>query len=813
MREQIVRELIENNVVLKRYLEYPKQELELIRMYLNLELMYVYKDPEENMKVRMIRTCLSEPYNYLDYILSYRYKVDSSFVAMEEPFEALPYQNMCEYCKGKTCIKKSVSTFIHEIDQSNKKQEQKFSYLEVIDYMLRKKPFSFQSVPEKDFFDSVDFIDLMYVQVILEGGFVSFEKLDNDTKKAEFSYLDLTQKSNQEYYSNLLLEYYKNRKNVNHMTLDMNHIEEIYLEKDVFLRRYKIAAYYQYLMEVKGIGILVKLREMLKSENSVEGMKVRSKYFIYRFFQKVENLPYTKKTKDKIYRILNYILNYRYQEGTPFIPINILIYSNDKEGVETICEIIGEFMWFFGYLSENMRYYSEYMNNIILDKYWIKKLYDDEDKKKNGILLLHNFENLLYTDYMQQNLTLNILTDEMEKNNRSVCTIIYGKREMLKQIMGNHLKLSQMLINLELEIDELDIDKIYELVVSKLEKNTNVSDKIKEKLYHYIKATYLQSDMQNMEYVNKLYHQIILNMNNQFSLQKRQKLSIHDIPEAYNTKDLPTIMKDMNALVGLSEIKEQMNDLVALLKFNQKVNIDISQFNLHMIFSGNPGTGKTTVARLVKEIFFNLGYISQNKLTEVTAKDLIAEYLGQTSGKTYNVVKSALGGVLFIDEAYAITSGSGDGAQYGNECIAMLLKLMEDYKDKLIVIFAGYEEEMKNFKDANPGLISRIGYHINFPDYTLEELSQIYLDLLEKSKMKIQEKALEKLKKMIKESSTFEDFGNARYIHTIFQKILIEHAKNVEQSGKKNYLYQITEEDIKYEKLIAENKRKKMGFQ
>ena len=427
-------------------------------------------------------------------------------------------------------------------------------------------------------------------------------------------------------------------------------------------------------------------------------------------------------------------------------------------------------------------------------------------------MLLHNFENLLYTDHIQQNLILNILTDEMEKNNRSVCTIIYGEKEMLKQIMGNHYKLSQILVNLELEIDNLDISKIYELVIDKLEKNINISDNVKETIYNYIKATYIQSDIQNIEYVNKLYNRIILNMNNDFSLTHSQKLNIKDIPEAYNTKDLPTIMKDINELVGLSEIKEQINDLISLLKFNKKANIDINNFNLHMVFSGNPGTGKTTVARLLKDIFFNLGYIKQNKLTEVTSKDLIAEYLGQTSIKTYNVVKSALGGVLFIDEAYAITAGTESGAQYGNECIATLLKLMEDYKDRLIIIFAGYKDEMKNFLTSNPGLVSRIGYKINFPDYNLEELTQIYLNLLEKNKLKISKDALEKLKLIIKESSSYDNFGNARYINTIFQKILIEHSKNIEYKNNKNNLYKIVLDDINYEKLIAENKKKKIGF-
>lgn len=812
--EHELQTFIEGNATIKQYFEYPKEELEVIRMLINLELIYIQRDPEKKAKVRNVKTCVNENYNYLDFVVSFIYKVDSYSVATDELLDTLKVHPVCEYCKCKNCIKRIAVILMDEIDKYNENQMNKISYIDVIDYILNRKSPAFKSIPEKTFFSSVNLIDLMYVQVILENDLISLSKYDENKSVAEFNYIDLTNKSKNEYYINVLIDYYKTKSNIHHLKIDTSNTKEIFKEKDNFLRIYKIAAYYKYLIEIRKIDIIIKLREILKPENFDRGMRLRAHYFVYKSFQKVEQLPYNKNSKDKIYSILNYILNYRYKKGTPFIPINILIYSNDKEGVENICGIIGEFMWFFGYLSENMRYYSEYMNNIILEKVQIKKLYYDAgNKKKNGILLLHNFENLLYTDYLQQNLILNILTDEMEKNNNSVCTIIYGERDMLKPIISNHYKLSQRLINLELEIDDLNIEKVNDLVIEKLEKSLIVSDAVKEEIFNYIKATYIQSDIQNMEYVNKLYNRIILNMNNDFAMYGKQELNVKDIPNAYNTRDLPTIMKDLNSLVGLSEIKEQVNDLVALLKFNKKANIDITNFNLHMVFSGNPGTGKTTVARLIKDIFFNLGYINQNKLTEVTAKDLIAEYLGQTSGKTYNVVKSALGGVLFIDEAYAITAGTGDGTQYGNECIATLLKLMEDYKDKLIIIFAGYEDEMKNFLDSNPGLVSRIGYKINFPDYTMEELTQIYTNLLEKNKLKITTKALSKLQEIIKKSSGYEDFGNARYINTIFQKVLIEHSKNIENKNKKTNLYQIVEEDINYERLIADNKQKKIGFE
>lgn len=811
--EENIKMLFDRVDILKKYYDYPREELEIMRMYINMGLVEINRQVGSGTSVRLIKTCLKNSYDYLDYIISFKNRLFIDNNSTEDEISTIEKFNNCSFCKCKNCIKKSLAIFMDEIDKYNFQKPNKIPYIEVIDYLLDRKNPEFKMIPEKDFFSSVDVMELIKVQVILESDLIYISNLDEENNIAEFNYLDLSEKSNNEYYINILVDYYKKKKQCKNLKINLNNIDEIFKEKDEKIRVYKIAAYYKYLIEVKKIDIIIKLREILELDKRDNDINIRSRYFIHKYFEKVEQLPYSKKTKDKIYNILNYILNYRFKMSTPFIPINILIYSNDKEGIEKICNIIGEFMWFFGYLPEDMKYYSEYVNNIILDKFNVKKIYEDKEKKKKGILILHNFENILYTNHMQQNLILNILTDEMEKNNKSVCTIIYGERETLKKIMGNHYKLSQMLINFELEIDNLNMDKIYEMIIEKLEEKVNVSEPVKEKIYNYINATYRQSNTQNMEYVKKLYNRIILNMNNKFSVRKTQELSITDIPEAYNTKDLPEIMKDINSLVGLADIKEQINDLVALLKFNKKANININNFNLHMVFSGNPGTGKTTVARLLKDIFFNLGYINQNKIVEVTAKDLIAEYLGQTSGKTYSVVKSALGGVLFIDEAYAITTdGTSKGNQYGNECIATLLKLMEDYKDKLIIIFAGYEKEMESFQFSNPGLVSRIGYKIKFPNFTLDEMEQIYLNLLETNKLTIDEDALEKLKSIIEKSSESKDFGNARYINTVFQKVLIEHSKNIEKNNQKNNLYQIKLNDINYEKLIVDNKTNKIGF-
>ena len=582
---------IKNNSVLKEFYKYSREDLELIRLFINLNLFNINRKSrnildnngtDEQDTIQMMKIYSNESYDCLDYMLSYKLKVDMVSIFTESELQ----NKTNNYTNQKNDIQEKLIILVNEVDEYNSVNMKKIKYLDVIDYILGRKVPEFKSKPDNNFFKTVDIIDLLYIHIILESDLINITKVNKNMVEA--NYLDITTKRNNEYYSDIILNYYKNKKNGKTIEVDLSDEDSFLKEKNRLVRIYKIATYYKYLIETEKLDIILKLREILDAENERNGMKIRSIYFKYKYFKKVDELPYSKSTKEKIFSILNYILNYRYKAETPYIPINILIYSNDKESVEKITEIIGEFMWFFGYLPDDMKYYGEYVNNIILDKFAIKQLYYEEDRKKTGILLLHNFNNIAYTDAMEQSLILNILTDEIEKNNKEVCTIIYGDRTILKQILGNRPRLSQMLINLELEIDDLNINTVCELLNEKLEKIVEISDDVKEKIYNYVKATYRQSDIQNMEYINNLYNTIVFNMNKNFSSRSKQELKIQNIPEAYNTRDLETILKDINELTGLKGIKAQIYDLIALLKFNKKANIDIKGFNLHMVFQGNP---------------------------------------------------------------------------------------------------------------------------------------------------------------------------------------------------------------------------------
>jgi Holliday junction resolvasome RuvABC ATP-dependent DNA helicase subunit len=194
-----------------------------------------------------------------------------------------------------------------------------------------------------------------------------------------------------------------------------------------------------------------------------------------------------------------------------------------------------------------------------------------------------------------------------------------------------------------------------------------------------------------------------------------------------------------------------------------------------MFFTGNPGTGKTTVARIITGILYNMGYIKENKCVEVGKQDIVGQYLGQSAQKADAVIKSALGGVLFIDEAYSLCEKyQNDG--FAKETVEIILKAMEDHKDDLIIIFAGYTKEMKQFKEMNPGLKSRIGLTIEFPDYTPDELTEIFVKKAEDCGYTVPEESERKIHYLCSMASMEKDFGNGRFVDNLFREVEINHA-------------------------------------
>ena len=244
--------------------------------------------------------------------------------------------------------------------------------------------------------------------------------------------------------------------------------------------------------------------------------------------------------------------------------------------------------------------------------------------------------------------------------------------------------------------------------------------------------------------------------------------------------------EELENLIGLSQVKSEVQALRHFIEINnrrQEAGMKTPLVSYHSVFTGNPGTGKTTVARIVARIYKELGVLKKGHLVETDRAGLVAEYVGQTAVKTNKVIDQALDGVLFIDEAYSLVSDMG--GDYGPEAISTLVKRMEDDRDRLIVILAGYQDEMEQFIESNPGLRSRFTRYIHFEDYSAQELFEIFMKMLQRYDFRLQPGAdgflMDHLKKCT--SNKPKDFGNARYVRNLFERVINAQANRLAKSA------------------------------
>jgi stage V sporulation protein K len=268
-----------------------------------------------------------------------------------------------------------------------------------------------------------------------------------------------------------------------------------------------------------------------------------------------------------------------------------------------------------------------------------------------------------------------------------------------------------------------------------------------------------------------------------------------------SNEDIASVVNEINDLVGLQTVKNEIQSLTNLIKIQnarKKEGLITNSLNYHLVFTGNPGTGKTTVARIVSKVFKELGILKQGHLVETDRAGLIAEYVGQTAVKVNKLVDSALDGVLFIDEAYSITDSGGN--DYGKEAISTLLKRMEDERDRLVVIVAGYSDKMNAFLESNPGLSSRFNRYIDFEDYNSEDLIRIFFKFVESNQYLLTEEAKDNLNELIKKDiqNKDENFGNGRYVRNIFEKTIEKQSNRIAKLKElnKDILKSIEGEDI-----------------
>ncbi|MBE3592606.1 MAG: stage V sporulation protein K [Thermoanaerobacter sp.] len=277
-----------------------------------------------------------------------------------------------------------------------------------------------------------------------------------------------------------------------------------------------------------------------------------------------------------------------------------------------------------------------------------------------------------------------------------------------------------------------------------------------------------------------------------YRFEKKAEKEISKELEQVDEKKLQEeALRELNSLIGLHKVKEIIYEIYAFSQLQmkrKKEGLATDSIVLHMIFKGNPGTGKTTVARILGKLLKGMGVLEKGHVVEVERADLVGEYIGHTAHRVRENVKKALGGILFVDEAYSLARGGEK--DFGKEAIDTLVKEMEDNRNKFILILAGYKHEMEYFLNTNPGLRSRFPIQIDFPDYTIEELLQIAEVMVKNRQYKLTESAKRKLMKILIKNDASREMGNARMVRNLIEKAIRKQAVRV--LNKVN----ITKEDL-----------------
>lgn len=525
-----------------------------------------------------------------------------------------------------------------------------------------------------------------------------------------------------------------------------------------------------------------------KEELTEEQIKETKDEFMLKAFEKLEKLYITEQSKNTLKKIIEYMRKYSEGIEKQYIPFNICIYSNNKETMYSIVDIISDTVTFFSYIKRGTTIETSFYN--IEKPEQIEEIYS----KKNSVVVLKDFEGLLAKEKEFKDRFLHNMKEKLEENQKDFLTILISKTpETIEQAMQSDML--EKYFEFKIESTNIDVQDVYQEVLNKLKESSQITDEASIKLLDYIAATYPKTNLSFPEYRDKLCNKILFS--------KDQEITENDLPKYEQEKSMNEIFADLNNLVGLENIKQVLKDLVDLIELKNKTKDDlkIKDINLHMVFLGNPGTGKTTVARIIAEMLYNLKYIKQNKLIEVSSKDLVAEYIGQTAPKTMAVIERALGGVLFVDEAYSLAFEEGSGNSFNKEAIATLIQAMENYRDNLVVIFAGYTKEMQAFLNANSGIVSRIGYTLDFKDYTSEELLKIFEGMVKKAGFSITKEACDEVVKVIDKYRNTKNFGNARFARNLYEKTIIKHASNTRGKKAKKDLKTIVKEDISTDNL------------
>ena len=490
--------------------------------------------------------------------------------------------------------------------------------------------------------------------------------------------------------------------------------------------------------------------------------------------EKINQLLVDDDSKELLKKMISYMEQYKNGEKKHYLGFHVVLEMNNLEVRNSTISLLSEIASYFQYISHSSKQDVSF--------YHFDKIDDLRDIfSKSSIITFKDLKGLDLKDEAYKKVLFHILEENMMQHQ---LLFICGTKEEIGQFFMTDFSFQEKYFPFKICSKNPDVQDIYQEVLQITDSENALDDDFKIKILDYISETFPKTDLEYPIYREALCREISF---------------YHRVPELEKEKSLDEIFEELNELVGLEKVKDTLHELVDFISLRDKdKDLKMNAINLHMVFLGNPGTGKTTVARILSSILYHLGYIKQNKLIEVTDKDLVAEYVGQTSPKTMAVIEKALGGILFIDEAYSLAS-KGNSNTYNDEAIATLIKAMEDYRDRLVVIFAGYTKEMQDFLDSNSGIVSRIGYTMEFDDYSEDQLVEIFLGFMKKSGFVVKDEAILRLREIIREYQGMKNFGNARFVRSVYEKTIIKHAKNTRDKKRKDILRTITKEDISVE--------------
>lgn len=434
------------------------------------------------------------------------------------------------------------------------------------------------------------------------------------------------------------------------------------------------------------------------------------------------------------------------------------------------------------------------------------------EKALGGVLFIDEAYTLLDKagqGYGQE--AIDTLLKEMEDHRGDFAVIVAGYDDLMKQFIESNPGLKSR-FNKFIHFEDYTVEEMIGIFNSLCDKNAyTVTDDASEIIKQYFTTICESHDesFANARTARNFFENVISKQASRIASAKEKTedilstITCDDVswcqsPE-HKDETLEDILAAFNELIGLDLVKEEISDLIYVVQHQQRrkaQGLKVPSLSLHLVFMGNPGTGKTTVARYVAKLYKSLGLLSKGHLVETDRSGLVAGYVGQTAIKTQEVINSALGGVLFIDEAYTLSNGGPN--DFGQEVIDTLLKAMEDKRNDLVVIVAGYDELMDDFIHSNPGLESRFNHYIHFSDYSADEMYSIFSSLCQKNQYELSERAVMAVKDYFA-SISIADIGNGRGARNLFEKVVTQQAKRVTKNSSdsaKQELSVIDEADI-----------------